>query len=172
VEIAETEQPEPVPTIVVDDSNVKQGELITVTGTGFAPDTEVTVWLYSDPILLATITTDADGGFSYTLQVPAGFEIGEHHVVIRIGDTLLAQSQAITVSVAAVDPGPGNPGNPGGPGTPGGGQGGQGSSPAGGLASTGADAWQNLLPLAIILLFGGLGGILLLNRTRRNGSPE
>jgi LPXTG-motif cell wall-anchored protein len=176
VEVAETSQPEPVPTIVVDDRNVKQGELLEVTGTGFAPETEVSVWLYSEPVRIGIVTTDADGGFSYALLVPTGFEVGEHHVVLRIGDIELARSLAITVTAAAVDPGPG-PGNPGGPttGNPGGGNGsGSGSSGSGtgGLAHTGADAWQNLVPLAIILLVGGLGGLLLLNRRRADGTTE
>ncbi|WP_382303986.1 ThuA domain-containing protein [Herbiconiux sp. UC225_62] len=176
VEVAETSQPEPTPTIVVDDRNVKQGELIQVTGTGFAPETEVSVWLYSEPLQIGTVTTDADGGFSYALQVPAGFEVGEHHVVIRLGDVELARSLAITVTAAAIDPGPGNPGTPN-PGTPGGGNGSGGSGSGsggsgGGLAHTGADAWQNLVPLAIILLVGGLGGLLLLNRRRADGSAE
>ncbi len=166
VEIAATEPPAAVPTIVVDDTSVQQGGLVTVTGTGFAPGAELTIWLESEPLLVGAVTADAQGGFTLTFAVPAGFPVGEHHVVVRAGDTVLAQSQTVTVSAAAVDPGPGNPAGPGvpaGPGRP--------VVPAGsggsGLAATGADGWQNLVPLAIILLFGGAGAMLLL---RRRGS--
>ncbi|MFB2580570.1 ThuA domain-containing protein [Herbiconiux sp. P15] len=171
VEVAETVQPEPVPTVVVDDTTVAQGELLKVTGTGFEPGAELAVWLYSDPTQLGTVTADELGGFTTTVQVPADFTPGEHHIVIRSGETVLAESQAITITAAVVDPGPGpGPGNPGNPGTPNpgapGGPAGNGKPGTGGLANTGADSWQGLAPLALILLFGGVGGVLLLNRRR------
>lgn len=93
-------------------------------------------------------------------------------MVIRSGETILATSQALTVSAAAIDPGQGNgqnPGTPGNPVTPAkpGVAGQPGSSVGGGLANTGADGWLTLLPLSLILLIGGLGGLLLVDIRRK-----
>ena len=61
---------------------------------------------------------------------------------------------------------PGTPGNPVTPAKPGvAGQ--PGSSVGGGLANTGADGWLTLLPLSLILLIGGLGGLLLVDIRRK-----
>jgi len=163
-EVAEVTPPVVVPTIVVDPSSVVQGGLVTVTGTGFEPGAQLEVWLLSEPLLVGTVTVGQNGGFGYTFQIPAGFATGPHHLEIRLGADVLASSATFTVTAAVVDPGPGA-GNPGS--TPGA-SAGSGSAQAGsGLANTGADGWLNLLPLAIILLVGGLGGLLLLRRPER-----
>ncbi|WP_157079134.1 ThuA domain-containing protein [Herbiconiux solani] len=172
VQVAAGEQPQPVPTVVVDDTTVTQGGLVTATGTGFTPGASLQVWLYSEPLQVGTVTASAQGGFTFTFAIPAGFEVGEHHVVIRSGETILATSQALTVSAAAIDPGQGNgqnPGTPGNPVTPAkpGVAGQPGSSVGGGLANTGADGWLTLLPLSLILLIGGLGGLLLVDIRRK-----
>ncbi|MGG7464319.1 ThuA domain-containing protein [Plantibacter sp. YIM 135347] len=167
VAITATEQPEPVPTIVVNATNVVQGGLIQVSGTGFEAGKTLSVWLYSDPTQLATVTVGEQGGFQTAVQVPIGFTPGEHHVVVRDGDVVLAESQAITITAAAVDPGPGtgNGGSGSGSGTGGSGSG-SGGSGSGSLSVTGANGVDTLVPLAIILLFGGLGGLLLVRRRR------
>ena len=111
IAIAAIPVPEGVATIVVDDNNVAQGELITVTGTGFEPKAKVSVRLGSDSITGGTVKIGKNGGFSYTFTVPAHFEPGEYTVVIRSGDEVLAESQPITVTQAqlppAAAPGPG-----------------------------------------------------------------
>lgn len=115
IEIAAVADPEPVASIVLDDTSVEQGDLITVTGTGFDPKSKFTVWLYSEEIEVGNIKTDKKGGFTFTFKVPTRFEPGEHHVVIRSGDEVVAESQTLIVTKAAVDPGHG--GGPGhGPG--------------------------------------------------------
>lgn len=169
VQVEKVDQPV-VPTIVLDSSSVRQGGLIRVTGTGFEPGQSVDVWLFSDPTKVGSLTADAQGGINGTVQVPAAFTPGAHHVVVLDGETELARA-AVTVTAAVVDPGPGT----GGPGTPGtgSGSGGSGSGQAGGsLSSTGAEGVDVLVPLAIILLFGGLGARLLVRRRRGEASAE
>jgi hypothetical protein len=57
------------------------GQKITVVGTGFMPFSTATVVIYSDPIVLGTVTTDADGNFSREVEVPTSLAAGQHHLV-------------------------------------------------------------------------------------------
>ncbi len=56
------------------------GGRLELRGTGLAPSTTYEVWLESDPVLLGTVTTDADGVFLFVATIPAGTTPGEHHV--------------------------------------------------------------------------------------------
>jgi hypothetical protein len=47
-------------------------------GEGFAPNTIVEVWVNSEPILLGTVTTDAEGKFSKVFDLPVGLTPGKH----------------------------------------------------------------------------------------------
>lgn len=49
-----------------------------VEGTGFQPDSQVAVYIYSNPTFVGTVTTDANGSFSDTLQLPISLETGNH----------------------------------------------------------------------------------------------
>ena len=57
------------------------GQKITIVGTGFLPYSTATVIIYSDPIVLGTVTTDANGNFSREVEVPATLAAGQHHLV-------------------------------------------------------------------------------------------
>ena len=100
----EADAPAPVdPALSLDVSTVKQGGSVVVTGSGFEGETSIELWLASDPMLLTTVVTDAQGAFSATVQIPASTEVGEHHIRALVGETELA-NQAITVTAAVVDP--------------------------------------------------------------------
>jgi hypothetical protein len=62
-------------------STVAPGKTITVNGTGYAPNTTVTLAIYSTPQVLTTVVTDASGNFTATVTVPAGLEAGNHTLV-------------------------------------------------------------------------------------------
>ena len=49
---------------------------------GFAPGTQVTVWMFSQPQRLAKLTVDADGLLRTSLRVPKSLKDGLHHVVL------------------------------------------------------------------------------------------
>jgi hypothetical protein len=53
---------------------------VTVTGAGFPANTEVTVDIHSTIVELGTETTDADGSFEETFDVPCRVGAGEHEV--------------------------------------------------------------------------------------------
>ncbi|RBY74433.1 hypothetical protein DQ238_21915 [Geodermatophilus sp. TF02-6] len=57
------------------------GQEITVIGTGFLPFSTATIVIYSDPIVLGTVVTDADGDFSKPVTVPTDLAPGQHSLV-------------------------------------------------------------------------------------------
>ncbi len=61
---------------------VKNGDSLKVTVTGFAPESEVEVRLYSDPILLGRTNVDKQGTMLSTYRIPEGVASGAHRVVL------------------------------------------------------------------------------------------
>ena len=62
-------------------ASVDAGKKITVSGSGYAPFSTVTVLIYSTPQVLTTVVTDATGSFSLEVTVPAGLAAGQHNLV-------------------------------------------------------------------------------------------
>jgi LPXTG-motif cell wall-anchored protein len=58
-----------------------------VSGAGFASDGPVEVWLESTPVLLGSVTANANGAFTQSFVLPLGTVAGQHHVVLRGLDT-------------------------------------------------------------------------------------
>ena len=65
------------------------GMNVTVSGVGFEADHEITVTYSTEPIVVATITSDADGAFSATFEVPQS-KAGEHIITAGDGTNTLA----------------------------------------------------------------------------------
>ncbi|TQN38096.1 hypothetical protein FHU33_4781 [Blastococcus colisei] len=82
---------------------VEAGKTMTVTGTGYAPGSTVTLLIYSEPQVLTTVVADSSGNFTATVTVPAGLAPGEHTLVASGYDTNGDQrftTLAVTVSAA------------------------------------------------------------------------
>lgn len=63
--------------------DLEPGASVVITGTDFAADVpELTLELHSDPVVLDTVATDAEGGFSTTVTVPADIPDGAHQLVV------------------------------------------------------------------------------------------
>jgi hypothetical protein len=62
-----------------------QGDVLTVTGTGFAPGAPLTIGIYSTPTYLGTVAADGTGAFSVKVTLPA--LLGLHTVVVTGLDT-------------------------------------------------------------------------------------
>lgn len=143
VEITERAVPTAPRVAVVGSGPFVVGGRLELRGTGLAPHAVHEVWLESDPVLLGTVTTDADGAFLFVATIPAGTTPGEHHVrLVPTAGGADVVSEPFLVLAA-----PGEPHEPGttpsaGPG----GAGGSGGAAAGGgpgssrpgLATTGA----------------------------------
>ncbi|TFB82253.1 DUF3494 domain-containing protein [Cryobacterium flavum] len=98
------------------EQTVEEGALqsLAVTGADFDPGESVQVWIHSTPVLLSTVTADANGSIVTRVIVPEATAAGLHHIVIIGVTSSTAQlaSETITVinsgtknaSVAAVAP--------------------------------------------------------------------
>ncbi|MPQ99771.1 LPXTG cell wall anchor domain-containing protein [Modestobacter sp. I12A-02628] len=62
-------------------STIDPGQALTVVGTGFRPFSLATIVIYSTPIVLGEVMTDAAGDFRTTVTVPASLEAGAHSLV-------------------------------------------------------------------------------------------
>jgi hypothetical protein len=76
-----------------------RGRYVEVRGNGFAPSSQVDVWIYSDPTLLGSATTDANGEFVKTFDIPKEIELGNHTLTLNGVDS---QGTALTASVGIV----------------------------------------------------------------------
>jgi hypothetical protein len=56
---------------------------IRIAGSGFAPNTTATVWLFSDPVKLGEIETDANGGFAELFAINVAIPLGDHTIQIN-----------------------------------------------------------------------------------------
>ncbi len=125
--------------------SVAPGQSITVSGTGYAPFSTVTVLVYSTPTVLGTAVADENGAFTFTGTLPAGLAAGTHTLVAAgydVDGEPRNLTMAVTVSGAAAAAGPA-------------------------LASTGFSTLPYLGTGALALLAGG--GLLVAAR-RRNAA--
>lgn len=71
------------PTLIRTNFSVYQGSSLVISGDGYQPDTDLSVWLNSTPTYLGTTTTTSEGTFEFTVMVPADFEIGDHALQVE-----------------------------------------------------------------------------------------
>ncbi|MEY4657151.1 MAG: hypothetical protein RL073_1378, partial [Actinomycetota bacterium] len=76
-----------------------RGRYVEVRGNGFAPVSQVEVWIYSDPTLLGSATTDTNGEFVNTFDIPKEIELGNHTLTLNGVDS---QGVALTASVGII----------------------------------------------------------------------
>jgi LPXTG-motif cell wall-anchored protein len=114
-------------TLTVNIPNPTCGQTVIVTGSGFLPDTEVTLTIGGS--VIGTATTDAEGDFSFPYTVPANCSSGT--VVISASDGVTV----LTVSLAVGAPTP---------------------APSTTLPRTGSDNSNLIRAGAVLLAVGGL----------------
>lgn len=61
--------------------SVAAGKQVTLSGSGYLPNSTVTLIAYSSPQVLTSVVTDASGNFTVTVTVPEGLESGQHTLV-------------------------------------------------------------------------------------------
>jgi titin len=127
-------------------STVAPGTTMTVSGTGYAPFSRVTVLIYSEPQVLKVVIADVNGAFTVEVTVPAGLAVGQHTLVasgLDANGVLRYVSLPVTVSVDST------------------------GATTAKLAATGADV---ALPLAGGLAALALGGGLIVASRRRSAA--
>ena len=140
------------PAVIVDPPSVEAGKTVNVRGTGFAPESAVTITLHSEPIEVGTATTDENGDFTAEVTVPANTEAGDHTVIAESNAPTVTASAPLTVTAPpapAEDPSAAPSVQPSAAPAPAPEQGGK-----GGLARTGTNA---LLAVAAALIAAGAG---------------
>ena len=105
-------------------ANLVVGASIPVTGEGFAPFEVVDIWMHSTPVLLGTLTADAQGRISGSFAMPTGLLTGTHHIVLVDEAGVSYTSAELVVTTTAT------------------------------LASTGSDLSSGWLALALMVLGG------------------
>jgi len=58
-------------------------DTIAVDGSGFQPESDIEVWMFSTPRLLATATSDSSGRITENIVLPAVLEEGNHRFVLN-----------------------------------------------------------------------------------------
>lgn len=82
-----------------------QGRNLVVQSTGFAPNSLVSIYLMSDPVLLGRFTTDAAGSFSGSVLVPSTVPVGAHTAQVNgYTATGVALSVSLGVRLASAQP--------------------------------------------------------------------
>lgn len=144
------------------------GKTITVSGTSSVANGLVDIELHSDPVVLATVTSDATGAFSAQVTLPAGLT-GEHTLVATVAGQQIAASTTVSlitnVGGASDDEASDGDGDKSTSGADASDEsrsttaavGGKSAATASELASTGADADEFSTALAIALLAMVLG---------------
>jgi hypothetical protein len=78
---------------------------VTVSGSGFQPNVTLSVWVDQNLSSAVTVTTDASGAFSTSIQLPAGLPVGSNSLnvgSISGGAPSVAASQFFTVATGGV----------------------------------------------------------------------
>ena len=63
--------------------NVHRGDLVTLTGSGFEPGTDITITFHSTPYVVGHTLAGAAGDFRVTVGVPERAAIGRHHFIAQ-----------------------------------------------------------------------------------------
>jgi LPXTG-motif cell wall-anchored protein len=78
--------------------SVVKGQKVTLHGTGYAPNSLVSVLIYSTPQVLTTVMTDSSGSFTVQVTVPAGLPDG-HHTLVAAGADPSGNMRYLTLPV-------------------------------------------------------------------------
>jgi hypothetical protein len=87
---------------IIDALNVHNDDDFVVSGSGYVPGQEIRFELHSTPLLIGT-TVAVDGSFRFEGKIPAGAELGDHHLVaLDHYSKLEYTSAAVTISAKPI----------------------------------------------------------------------
>ena len=135
----------------------RPGDLVTLTGEGFAPGEDATVEIRSDSITVGTATADRLGALQFTFAIPDGLSVGEHRIVVTGETSAVPVELAFEVLPPSV-PGDGSTGTSG-PTDP---------SVVAGLSNTGVNGAAMTVAALLAVLLAAVGAILVVRRRRRS----
>ncbi|MFC7482300.1 hypothetical protein ACFQX7_22960 [Luedemannella flava] len=135
-------------------TTIRAGGSVLITGEGFAPNTPVTIGIYSDPVVLGTTWSNDEGEIRAVVTIPRN--MSGDHTIVAAGEDGFGQVIYLTVPVS-IEEAIGS-----------GGSGGSGGGSGGGLPITGvAVAGISLTGVALV----GAGVMMFLAARRRRLEP-
>jgi hypothetical protein len=87
--------------VTISPSTPSAGGDITIDSSGWMHDTDVTITLHSDPVVLGTVTADANGDVHTTVSIPAGTAAGAHTIELTGTDSTGAPRDVTTAITIA-----------------------------------------------------------------------
>lgn len=82
--------------LVLSSDSIEQGGSLNVSGANLTADAGVEIWLHSDPVKLATVTTSDTGSFDQSVTIPKDATTGAHKIVVKYGDKELSADLTVT----------------------------------------------------------------------------
>ena len=143
------------PAVELSAAEVKQGGALTVSGTGFAPGSEVKIELHSEPTLLGSAIVGEDRTFSQQVTIPANTPTNEAHSLVVVLPGGATVSTPITVLAADTGSGTANGSGTAGGTSANGTASGAGTGTGGALSNTGAPEMLPFAALGAALLLAG-----------------
>ncbi|CAB4570330.1 unannotated protein [freshwater metagenome] len=80
---------------------VNDGSVLGFAVNGFAPNTQGELVIMSNPTMLGTFTTDANGSFSGQAVIPAGFPVGNHTAVLITSNLVTSMGLVVEAKPSA-----------------------------------------------------------------------
>ena len=82
---------------------VEPNNFISVSGTGFQPNSTAVVWLFSEPSRLGTVNVGVDGSFNDRVALADGIQPGEHTAQVN-GITARGAIRSLNLAVEVIEP--------------------------------------------------------------------
>lgn len=83
----------------IDDDRVTPGQLVTISGSGFAPAVTLTMTFFSHPRSLGTTQSDSAGAFRASVRIPTDAEAGRH-VITVVGPRAQGGTHTVQISLS------------------------------------------------------------------------
>jgi LPXTG-motif cell wall-anchored protein len=131
-----------------DPATLSPGQSTNFTAVGFAPNSDVTIFICSTPVNLGTFQADSTGRVAVTVTIPAGTTLGAH-TLAAVGTRANGLSQVAYAAIQVVSPAP----------------------TTGTLPTTGSDSGKLIAMGAALVVLGG-AAIFGSTRARRPATVE
>lgn len=82
---------------------MSSSQLATDEGFGYSPSSKVVIWLFSEPVKLGELQTDARGNFQGSVAMPADLAIGNHTIEVS-GVSSLGETKSVLMGVVIKEP--------------------------------------------------------------------
>lgn len=147
--------PPPANFCTISDTTPTPGQTVTISCGTYLAGATVTFTFLSTPVVLGTVTADANGVATLTTAIPSDATLGDHTITVTGESAAGPLTQTIPLTVVSAGAGAGAGGV---------------ATGAGGLPRTGTDSSLPLARTAALLI--AVGGVLVLAARRRRAEAD